>query len=114
MAPEQREWSASPTAASAMSPFDAVIFDLDGVVADTAEVHEMAWKGLFDGVLQDPRASGADRSGPFTGSDYRRFVDGRPREEGVRVFLESRKVHIPDGHPSDLPGTSSVAPGSAR
>lgn len=109
MASVQQEWSASPTAASAMSPFDAVIFDLDGVVTDTAEVHEVAWKELFDGVLQDPRAPGTARLDPFTGSDYRRFVDGRPREEGVRVFLESRGIAIPAGHPSDPPGAWSVA-----
>ena len=114
MAPEPQEWSASSTAASAMSPFDAVIFDLDGVVTDTAEIHEMAWKELFDGVLQDPRVPGTAGGDPFTGSDYRRFVDGRLREEGIRAFLESRGIAIPAGQPSDPPGTWSVAGLSAR
>jgi beta-phosphoglucomutase family hydrolase len=92
-----------------MSPFDAVIFDLDGVVTDTAEVHEAAWKELFDAVLQDQRAPGTAQLDPFTGSDYRRFVDGRPREEGVRAFLQSRGIAVPEGHQSDPPGTWSIA-----
>jgi beta-phosphoglucomutase family hydrolase len=91
-----------------VSPYKAVIFDLDGVVTDTAEVHSQAWKELFDAVLTDPRAS-ASPAGPFTEADYLRFVDGRPREEGVRVFLQSRGISIPDGQPSDLPGTWSIA-----
>lgn len=99
--------------AAALSPFKAVIFDLDGVVTDTAEVHALAWKELFDAVLRDPRASAAP-AGPFTDADYLRFVDGRPREEGVRVFLHSRGITLPDGQPSDPPGTWSVTGLAAR
>lgn len=109
MAPAQYNGSSSPTAASALSPFDAVIFDLDGVVTDTAEIHELAWKELFESVLRDPRVHTPASQAPFSHSDYRRFVDGRPREEGVRVFLQSRGITIPEGHPSDAPGTWSVA-----
>ncbi|CAH0130944.1 putative glycosyl hydrolase MT2062 [Arthrobacter sp. Bi83] len=114
MAPAQHNWSSSPTAASALSPFDAVIFDLDGVVTDTADIHALAWKELFDAVLKDPRAHSTASQVPFTDSDYRRFVDGRPREEGVRVFLQSRGITAPDGHPSDPPGTWSVSGLGAR
>ncbi|WP_254362841.1 hypothetical protein [Pseudarthrobacter phenanthrenivorans] len=82
--------TASPTAAAARPPFDAVIFDLDGVVTNTALVHQAAWKEAFDRILQDPRIPGtADRS-PFTKADYRTYVDGLPREEGVLKFLASR------------------------
>lgn len=80
MAPAQHNWSSSPTAASALSPFDAVIFDLDGVVTDTADIHALAWKELFDAVLKDPRAHSTASQVPFTDSDCRRFIDGRPRD----------------------------------
>ncbi|HKU11804.1 MAG TPA: HAD-IA family hydrolase [Sinomonas sp.] len=95
----------SPTWEAAKPPFDAVIFDLDGVVTDTAIVHEAAWRELFDGVLKDPRiVSGVDVS-PFRRSDYLDFVDGRPREEGVLTFLRSRGIQIPRGDASDEAGT---------
>lgn len=111
MAAAHYNGSSSPTAASALSPFDAVIFDLDGVVTDTAEIHELAWKELFDAVLLAHAPAG---QAPFSNHDYRRFVDGRPREEGVRVFLQSRGISIPEGHPSDPPDTWSVAGLAAR
>jgi trehalose 6-phosphate phosphatase len=81
---------------------EAVIFDLDGVVTRTAEVHAEAWKQLFDGYL----AARAGRLGePFMAfdlrSDYRRFVDGKPRYEGVASFLESREIELPPGSPAD-------------
>ncbi|WP_233716535.1 trehalose-phosphatase [Mycolicibacterium vinylchloridicum] len=68
---------------------DAVLFDLDGVVADTASLHEAAWAELF-----------ADYG--FTGADYRHFVDGKPRYDGVRDFLAARGVSLPWGSPSDV------------
>ena len=91
----------SPTAAAAVSPFDAVIFDLDGVVTDTAAVHTAAWKELFDEVLKDPRIPAGANSGSFRIEDYLRYVDGRPREEGVKVFLASRGIALPEGKASD-------------
>lgn len=100
--------------APALSPFRAVIFDLDGVVTDTAEVHARAWKELFDAVIADPRAGGTGPRRPFTDTDYRRFVDGRPREEGVRVFLQSRGVTVPDGDSNDPPDAWSIAGFAAR
>lgn len=91
----------SPTLEAARPPFDAVIFDLDGVVTDTAAVHEAAWRELFDIVLRDPRVpSGADTS-PFSRAEYRLFVDGRPREEGVLAFLSARGVAVPRGDAED-------------
>lgn len=75
--------------------FDAVLFDLDGVVTPTAEVHEHAWAELF-----------ADYD--FTADDYLRYVDGKPRYDGVRSFLESRDVHLPEGSPDDPPGDDTI------
>jgi beta-phosphoglucomutase family hydrolase len=75
--------------------FDAVVMDLDGVVTDTASLHEAAWKRLFDGFLatRPPRA-GEDHQ-PFRNEDYRSFVDGRPRSDGVVGFLTSRGIDVP-------------------
>ena len=91
----------SPTVAGTLSPFDAVIFDLDGVVTNTAAIHEAAWRELFHSVLRDPRMpAGIDAAG-FTGQDYLRHLDGRPREEGIRTFLRSRGITLPEGSPED-------------
>lgn len=98
----------SPTAAAALSPFDAVIFDLDGVVTDTATVHEAAWKRLFDQVLEDPGITGQVRTGSFSAADYLDYVDGKPREDGVRSFLASRGVTLPEGQPGDAAGDLTV------
>ncbi|MET1153801.1 HAD-IA family hydrolase, partial [Arthrobacter sp.] len=98
----------SPTASAAQSPFDAVIFDLDGVVTDTASVHEAAWKQLFDGVLEDPRMPPQARKDAFSTKDYLKYVDGRPREDGVETFLASRGVTLPAGGRGDSAGDWSV------
>ncbi|MEZ5227919.1 MAG: HAD hydrolase-like protein [Acidimicrobiales bacterium] len=86
-----------------------VLFDLDGVITPTALVHERAWKALFDWFLEQRGADHdvADRS-PFTVDDYLRYVDGKPRYLGVRSFLESRGVHLPEGTPDDEPGHETV------
>ncbi|HBL24378.1 MAG TPA: beta-phosphoglucomutase family hydrolase [Deltaproteobacteria bacterium] len=89
--------------------FDAVLFDLDGVLTQTASVHASAWKQLFDAFLQER----ADRIGePFTPfdieTDYRRYVDGKPRYDGVESFLESRGIKLPVGDPGEKAGTQSV------
>jgi HAD superfamily hydrolase (TIGR01509 family) len=78
-----------------------VIFDLDGVVTDTAAVHQEAWKELFDGVLHDPRLPHRSPSLNFTARDYRLFINGRPREDGIRAFLRARGLTLPDGVPDD-------------
>jgi beta-phosphoglucomutase family hydrolase len=75
--------------------FDGVLFDLDGVITPTAEIHEHAWGELF-----------ADFD--YTEADYLRFIDGKPRYDGVRSFLASRDVVLPDGEPSDPPGDDTV------
>lgn len=84
---------------------DAVIFDLDGVITDTASVHAAAWKALFDGYLED-------RDGPgfvaFDASDYLAHVDGKPRYDGVQSFLESRGIALPWGSPEDAPDDETV------
>jgi len=90
-------------------PYQAVLFDMDGVVTQTAQVHAAAWKLLFDSVLQDPRLSGDPKRDPFDADgDYRRYVDGRQREAGVVAFLASRGAGLPTGSPDDGPDVWSV------
>jgi beta-phosphoglucomutase family hydrolase len=90
--------------------FDAVLFDLDGVLTPTASVHAAAWKRLFDDFLRRRAdASGSEPLVPFdVDADYRRYVDGKPRSDGVRAFLESRGIALPEGGPDETPGMGSV------
>jgi len=89
--------------------FDAAIFDMDGVITQTATVHAAAWKQLFDEYLDDRRNRGLPSSEPFdAGADYRRYVDGRPRYDGVAAFLASRSISLPYGDPADPPGAETV------
>ena len=83
----------------------ACLFDLDGVVTRTAVVHAAAWKATFDTFLRE--RDGADFR-PFTDSDYDQYVDGRPRADGVRSFLASRGVELPEGTPDDPPDARTV------
>ncbi|WP_217143436.1 beta-phosphoglucomutase family hydrolase [Streptomyces sp. AC627_RSS907] len=83
----------------------ACLFDLDGVVTRTAVVHAAAWKETFDAFLRE--RDGADFR-PFTDSDYDEYVDGRPRADGVRSFLASRGVELPEGAPDDPPDAHTV------
>ncbi|OKI94832.1 hypothetical protein AMK18_28590 [Streptomyces sp. CB01249] len=83
----------------------ACLFDLDGVVTRTAVVHAAAWKATFDAFLRE--RDGADFR-PFTDADYDEYVDGRPRADGVRSFLASRGIELPEGTPDDPPDTRSV------
>lgn len=79
----------------------AVIFDLDGVVTDTASVHAAAWRQLFDDYLtRRPARPGEDHS-PFDDEDYRRHIDGKSRRDGVADFLAARGIVLPEGGPSD-------------
>ena len=89
--------------------FDAVLFDLDGVLTDTAKVHAACWKTVFDEFLQ----AHAQRTGspfmPFDiGADYNRYVDGKLRQEGTRSFLQSRGIELPFGHPESPPEEETV------
>ncbi|MFZ7127610.1 MAG: trehalose-phosphatase [Desulfobacterales bacterium] len=88
---------------------EAVIFDLDGVITDTAEVHARAWKETFDGYLEKRAEGRGEPFRPFDGdSDYLRFVDGKPRYEGVRSFLESRGIRLDYGSPDDSPERKTI------
>ena len=92
-----------------LSAFDAFLFDLDGVITRTADLHAAAWKQLFDEYL----AARAARTGgdfvPFDiDTDYRAHVDGKPRHAGVRDFLASRGIRLPEGTPQDEPGRETV------
>lgn len=89
--------------------FGAVIFDLDGVVTDTASVHAEAWKFLFDDYLRARAARLGARFRPFdSGTDYVRYVDGKPRYEGVRSFLASRGIELEAGYPGDSTDRETV------
>jgi len=82
--------------------FDAVVFDLDGVVTKTSQVHAAAWKVMFDEYLQQRAERDSKTFKEFTlGEDYLTYVDGKPREKGIQSFLESRQIQIPLGDPSD-------------
>jgi alpha,alpha-trehalase len=82
--------------------FDAVLFDLDGVLTDTAKVHAACWKKMFDEFLRNRVARTGEPFQSFdVEADYKRYVDGKLRYEGVRSFLQSRGIHLPYGDPSD-------------
>lgn len=83
----------------------ACLFDLDGVLTGTAELHRAAWKETFDALL---RARDGAGFAPFTEADYNNYVDGRPRFDGVREFLASRHVSLPEGSPDDPPSADTV------
>jgi len=87
----------------------ACLFDLDGVLTDTAAVHNRAWKEMFDAFLQDWYARTGAEFVPFDpDADYSAYVDGKPRSDGVRDFLASRGIRLPEGDPDDPPGTETV------
>lgn len=91
------------------SGFDAVIFDLDGVVTDSARVHAVAWKALFDEYLLARASLDGYEFRPFSiEADYLSYVDGKPRYRGVRSFLESRGILLEEGLPTDPPETETV------
>lgn len=87
----------------------ACLFDLDGVLTDTASVHRTAWKAMFDDFLRRRADSDGSTFVPFDiDSDYLTYVDGKKREEGVRSFLESRGISLPEGSPDDGGDTETV------
>lgn len=89
--------------------FKAVIFDLDGVITDTAQVHSLAWKKMFDDYLKERQNRYGEPFKEFTHEkDYLPWVDGKPRYKGVKSFLESRGIDIPFGDPDDPPGKETV------
>lgn len=87
----------------------ACLFDLDGVLTKTAAVHAKAWKQMFDEYLRQRAEASGQPFVPFDiDRDYNTFVDGMPRADGVRTFLASRGIHLPDGTEDDPPGAETV------
>ncbi len=87
----------------------ACLFDLDGVLTDTASVHTKAWKVMFDSFLEQRAQSTGEQFVPFDADkDYLKYVDGKKREDGVRSFLASRGIELPDGDPDDGPDKDTI------
>jgi beta-phosphoglucomutase family hydrolase len=85
------------------------LFDLDGVLTQTAKVHAQAWKSMFDDFLKQWAAEHGQAFVPFDAvKDYDEYVDGKPRYEGVRSFLKSRKIELPQGTPDDPPDAQTI------
>src|SRR5687767_5810523 len=84
-----------------MAYLQAAIFDMDGVVTDTAEMHFASWQLMFDKFLTQYSASHHFSFQPFTQEDYLYYVDGIPRHDGVKSFLNSRNIYLPEGSPAD-------------
>jgi beta-phosphoglucomutase family hydrolase len=87
----------------------ACLFDLDGVLTQTARVHAAAWKQMFDGFLRDRAAQTEESFVPFDpGAEYDRYIDGKLRHDGVLSFLTSRGIELPEGEPTDPPEADTV------
>jgi beta-phosphoglucomutase family hydrolase len=100
----------SPDISITPDRFDAVMFDLDGVLTSTARIHAASWKQMFDDFLADWEGAGKPgRTDPFElHADYLRYVDGKPRYDGVRSFLASRGIDLPEGTPDDPPDAVTI------
>ncbi|MDJ0787989.1 MAG: beta-phosphoglucomutase family hydrolase [Myxococcota bacterium] len=95
----QRDWQ----------QLEALLFDLDGVLTDTARLHADCWKQTFDAFLESYARETGQAFQPFDiATDYREHVDGKPRYDGVRDFLASRDIRLPEGDPSDGPEVRTV------
>jgi beta-phosphoglucomutase family hydrolase len=91
------------------SRYDAVLLDLDGVITDTAKLHAECWKQVFDEYLRKRATQRGEAFRPFDiANDYRLYVDGEPRFDGVRDFLTSRGIRLPEGSPDDPPQLDTV------
>jgi beta-phosphoglucomutase family hydrolase len=89
--------------------YDAVLFDLDGVITNTANLHAACWKQMFDEYLQTRATHRGEAFRPFDlATDYRLYVDGKTRFDGVRDFLASRGIQLPEGSPDDAPRADTV------
>jgi beta-phosphoglucomutase family hydrolase len=89
--------------------YDAVLFDLDGVITDTANLHAACWKQMFDEYLRARAVQRAEEFRPFDlSTDYLLYVDGKPRFDGVRDFLGARGIRLPEGGPDDPPQAETV------
>ena len=94
------------TARQRLDALEAVLFDLEGVLSHTDKVHAAAWRQLFDAVLKT--RNDGDRSPFYLPDDYMKYLDGKPRYDGVRSFLEARGINLPDGEPDDAPGDDTI------
>jgi beta-phosphoglucomutase family hydrolase len=89
--------------------FDAVLFDLDGVLTSTAKIHSSCWKTTFDDFLRHRAAEKKEAFRPFDiATDYKRYVDGKLRYDGARSFLVSRDIALAEGTPEDPPTAETV------
>src|SRR5262245_62012736 len=89
--------------------FDAVLFDLDGVLTSTAKIHSSCWKATFDDFLRHRAAEKKEAFRPFDiATDYKRYVDGKLRYDGVRSFLASRDIALAEGTPENPPTANTV------
>ena len=87
----------------------ACLFDLDGVLTQTAKIHAAAWKEMFDAFLRERAAQTGESFEPFDPvADYDEYVDGKPRYDGVRSFLAARGIALPEGTPDDPPDAATV------
>ena len=87
----------------------ACLFDLDGVLTDTASVHKRAWKAMFDAYLRERADRAGEKFVPFDiADDYLTYIDGKKREDGVRSFLAARDITLPEGEPDDDPSAETV------
>jgi beta-phosphoglucomutase family hydrolase len=84
------------------------LFDLDGVLTQTAKVHGAAWKEMFDDYLREHARQTGEPFVAFEAADYEEYVDGKPRYDGVRSFLAARGIELPEGHDDDAPGALTV------
>lgn len=91
-----------------LNRYDAWLFDLDGVLTDTVQLHASAWKAMLDGYLSSRAAARGEPFEEFTPDDYLAYVDGKPRLDGLRDFLASRGITLPEGSPADEPGAETV------
>jgi trehalose 6-phosphate phosphatase len=89
--------------------YDGAFFDMDGVLTDSTRLHAAAWRRLFDDFLRRHAAATEANFVPFDKSDYLTHVDGRAREDGVRCFLSSRGIHLPEGSESDPEEADTIA-----
>jgi beta-phosphoglucomutase family hydrolase len=89
--------------------FDAVLFDMDGVLTATAKLHAAAWKQTFDAFLKQRAEARKETFIPFDiGKDYREYIDGKPRFDGVESFIASRGIELPHGGPTDPPNAETI------
>jgi beta-phosphoglucomutase-like phosphatase (HAD superfamily) len=89
--------------------YDAVLFDLDGVITNTAKLHAACWKMMLDEYLQKRATERGEAFRPFDlANDYRLYLDGKPRFDGIRDFLASRGIQLPEGNSDDSPQTETV------